>query len=150
MKSIAIIVLAFILGSTLAFPQEDPDIKEFEQKFHQLLTSSEEQKAATILTKNEAEIEEQNELFKEGKANFEEALMEWDDLSSEELMKEKTGLLDGDLIKMKYFSGLIDIPGEMTINTPEDQTYLDELYRMGFLVYQETLPQKYDARDEGK
>ena len=77
-----IILLCLILGTTLGAPGKDLTIQEFEEKFHQKFASvKDEADAAKELALKEAEIDEQNEKFAKGEANFEEELEPWDDLS---------------------------------------------------------------------
>ena len=100
-----------IVGLTSAELGKDPTIQEFEQEFHKLYTPEEEIEAEKNLKAHEKAIDEENELFDEGKADFQEAVMEWDDLSFEEFLAEKTGDLDGDAREFGF--GLIDTPEEM-------------------------------------
>ena len=138
---VAIVALRLVLG----LPPKDPNIKQFEKEFHELLTSSEEEKGAEILAENEAQIDKQHQLYLEGKATFDEALMPWDTLSSEELIREKTGLLIGQGRKV-YPTGLIETPPELAVNSPEHQAILDEVYAR----YERQAPKaSYDARKEG-
>ena len=49
--------------------------KQFEQEFHEIFDNKDdEMRAAKILTDRETEINHQNELFSEGKANFKESM----------------------------------------------------------------------------
>ena len=70
-------------------------------------------------------VELENQLFEEGEANFQEAVMEWDDLSSAEFLAEKTGALDDDY---DFATGLLETPEELNFNSEEDQEYLDAVY----------------------
>ena len=105
--------ILLIFGLTNAELGKDPTIQEFEQEFHKLYTPEEEIEAEKNLKAHEKAIDEENELFDEGKADFQEAVMEWDDLSLEEFLAEKTGDLDG--AERKFGFGLIDTPEEMRL-----------------------------------
>ena len=56
-----------------------------------MYTPEEEAEAEKNLKRHEAAIDKENELAVEGKANYEEAVMEWDDLSPQEFLALKTG-----------------------------------------------------------
>ena len=79
-------------GGNLLGP--NPTIKEFEEEFHKLYTPEEEAEAEKNLKRHEAAIDKENELYAEGKANYQEAVMEWDDLSPKEFQALKTGAND--------------------------------------------------------
>ena len=103
--------ILLIIGLTHAKLGKDPTIQEFEEEFHKLYTPEEEAEAEKNLKAHEKAIDEENELFEEGKAGYQEAVMEWDDLSPEEFLAEKTGDLDG--AERVFGFGLIDTPEEM-------------------------------------
>ena len=93
-----LIVLTIFLSLASASPSRIrgyPNIKEFEEQFGKTYTPEDEIEAEKNLLKNEAEIKAHNKLYAEGLSNFREAVMEWDDLSPEEFLAEKTGALDG-------------------------------------------------------
>ena len=52
-----------------------------------------EKDAADILEKDEAQIDEENEKFEKGEANFSEKLQPWSDEPKEEFEKEKEGVI---------------------------------------------------------
>merc|ERR1712095_233860 len=114
----------FLFGLALANPNpslgKDPTIQEFEEEFHKLYTPEEEAEAEKNLKAHEEAIDKENELFAQGQADFQEAVMEWDDLSPEEFLAEKTGALDG-----AYGFGLLEEPEEMRINKPEHDRWLE-------------------------
>ena len=65
-----IFIIFLVLFMTLASAM---DIKEFEEKYNERFANREEEaKAAEALAKAEAHINNQHELFVEGKANFDE------------------------------------------------------------------------------
>ena len=140
MKSL--IVLTTFLGLALTSPRLRgyPNIKEFEEEFGKVYTPEEEVKAAENLKRNEDLIEANNKLYDEGKSNFREAVMAWDDLSPEEFLREKTGALDG---QDDGFGLLVD---EVRYNSPEDQDRLDAFYDT---IDRESLPSSFDAREFG-
>merc|ERR1719369_1640501 len=80
---------------------------------------------ANELKKAEDEINKENKKFAEGKANFEEKLYPFSDLTPEEFKREKTGLIPDSEVRGL---GLVEIPEEDRINTPEMQEKLDDLY----------------------
>lgn len=135
------IFVFFGIQSVLGKLGKDPSIKEFEAEFHKLYTPEEEAEAEKNLLDNEKQIDAQNELFEAGKADFQEAIMEWDDLSDDEFLDEKTGALDG----MDYATGLLDDPENPWINSEEDEAYLESIYN----VSDRALPQYFDARQRG-
>ena len=139
------IIFVALFGLSLAFPSEkDPSEKEFEKEFKKAyLNSKDEEKASENLKKEEEAIDEENEKFAKGEANFEEELEPWDDLSLEEFEKEKTGRLPEQTRGM----GLIWDP-ESRITTPEDQAFLDEFYG-NFEMERASLPSSFDARAYG-
>ena len=93
---------------------------------------------------NEVAIDKENELFEQGKANFQEGVMEWDDLSSSEFLAEKTGALQ----EVHYYStGLLETPEDLNFNSEEDQNYLDAIYNALDRNY---LPKNFDARSKGR
>ena len=146
-----IIVFCLLLGTTLGTPEKDLSIKEFEEKFHQKFASpKDEADAAENLAKNEAEIDEENEKYAKGEANFEEELEPWDDLSDEEILKEKTGLIDSKEERsnpMRFRTGLLVRPKHERVNTPEERAFLDEIYAK---YDRDDLPQAWDSRAKGK
>jgi len=141
-----LVVGIFILGIALGMPNlgKDPSIKEFEEEFHKLYSPEEELEAEKNLKKNEEAIDKENELFEAGKANFREAVMEWDDLSSAEFLAEKTGALNDD--DQHYATGLLETPKELDFNSDEDQEYLDAIYNATDRM---SLPKNFDARSKG-
>jgi len=138
-----LIVLTIFLGLALGSPSRlrgYPNIKEFEKQFGKVYTPEEEVEAAENLKRNEAFIEANNKLYDEGKSNFREAVMAWDDLSPEEFLREKTGALDGQEDRFGLF---VD---EVRYNSPEDQERLDAFYNT---IDRESLPRTFDARQFG-
>ena len=146
-----IIFFCLLLGTTLGALGKDLTIKEFEEKFHQKFANpKDEADAAKNLAKNEAEIDEENEKYAKGEANFEEELEPWDDLSDEEMIKEKTGLIDSKEERsnpMRFRTGLLVIPKHERVNTPEERAFLDEMYAK---YDRQDLPQAWDSRAKGK
>ena len=106
----------FLFGLALANPNpslgKDPTIQEFEEEFHKLYTPEEEAEAEKNLKAHEEAIDKENELFAQGQADFQEAVMEWDDLSPEEFLAEKTGALD-----FAYGFGLLEEPEEYGVGS---------------------------------
>jgi len=135
----------FLFGLALANPNprlgKDPTIQEFEQEFHKLYTPEEEAEAEKNLKAHEEAIDKENELFAQGQADFQEAVMEWDDLSPEEFLAEKTGALD-----VAYGFGLLEEPEEMRINKPEHDRWLE---RQRDECKGWKLPKFFDARKNG-
>ena len=127
-----IIFFCLLLGTTLGALGKDLTIKEFEEKFHQKFANpKDEADAAENLAKAEAEIDEENEKYAKGEANFEEKLEPWDDLSDDELLKEMTGLTTSEedrLNPMRFRTGLLVRPKHERVNTPEERAFLDEIY----------------------
>ena len=128
-----IIFFCLLLGTTLLGALgKDLTIKEFEEKFHQKFANpKDEADAAENLAKAEAEIDEENEKYAKGEANFEEKLEPWDDLSDDELLKEMTGLTTSEedrLNPMRFRTGLLVRPKHERVNTPEERAFLDEIY----------------------
>ena len=101
-------MFSLCIGATLAMPSigKDPTIKEFEAYFHKSYAAEDEAEAEKNLKANEAKIDANNALFEQGKSNFQEGVMAWDDLSHEEFLKEKTGGLDGE--PKRYFGLLTE------------------------------------------
>jgi len=141
MKSSFGFLLLFGLALANAKPSlgKDPTIQEFEQEFHKLYTPEEEAEAEKNLKAHEEAIDKENELFAEGKADFEEAVMEWDDLSPEEFLVEKTGDLDG-----AYGFGLLEEPEAR--NTRADNDWMKEQLEQ---CRSQGLPRSFDARQKG-
>ena len=129
-----IIFFCLLLGTTLGAPGKDLTIKEFEEKFHQKFADpKDEDSAAAELAKQEAAIDEENEKYENGKANFEEELEPWDDLPKDVFEKEKEGLIpEGEdrFIPMSQLhgKGLVITPEHERVNTPEERAFLDEIY----------------------
>ena len=146
-----IIFFCLLLGTTLGALGKDLTIKEFEEKFHQKFANpKDEADAAKNLAKAEAEIDEENEKYAKGEANFEEKLEPWDDLSDEEILKEKTGLLNSKEERsnpMRFRTGLLVKPKHERVNTPEERAFLDEIYAK---YDRDDLPQAWDSRAKGK
>ena len=146
-----IIFFCLLLGTTLGAPGKDLTIKEFEEKFHQKFADpKDEADAAKNLAKMEAQIDEQNEKYAKGEANFEEELEPWDDLSDKEMIKEKTGLIDSKEERsnpMRFRTGLLVIPKHERVNTPEERAFLDEIYAK---YDRGSIPKSWDSRAKGK
>ena len=146
-----IIFFCLLLGTTLGALGKDLTIKEFEEKFHQKFANpKDEADAAKNLDKAEAEIDEENEKYAKGEANFEEKLEPWDDLSDDELLKEMTGLttsVEDRLNPMRFRTGLLVRPKHERVNTPEERAFLDEIYAK---YDRDNLPQVWDSRAKGK
>ena len=145
-----IIVHCLLLGATLGAPEKDLSIKEFEEKFHQKFASAkDEANAAQELAKREAEIDEQNEKYAKGEANFEEEIEPWDDLSDDELLKEMTGLTTSEedrLNPIRFRTGLLVRPKHERVNTPEERAFLDEIYSK---YDRASIPNFWDSRAKG-
>ena len=101
----------------------------------------------TDLWLKEAEIDEQNEKFAKGEANFEEELEPWDDLSEDEIIKEKTGLEEGEERFNPMRTGLLVKPEHERVNTPEERAFLDEIYAKHDRT---SIPKFWDSRTKGK
>ena len=143
-----IIVFCLLLGTTLGSPEKDLSIKEFEEKFHQKFADpKDEADAAKELAKREAEIDDQNEKYANGQANFEEELQPWDDLSDDQIIKEKTGLsTPGDERFNSLRTGLLMKPKHERVNTPEERAFLDEIYAK---YDRDSIPNSWDSRAKG-
>jgi len=132
--NIALVFLA-IVELALGAPK-DLDIKEFEKKFNEKFEDKHMEKyAADILEKNEAQIDEENEKFEKGEANFSEKLQPWSDEPKEEFEKEKEGVIphhkggdQGGAEWDGYYRGLIRNP-ETYFNTPEEKRHLKEVFK---------------------
>jgi len=142
-----IIVLCLLLGTAIGAPEKDLTIQEFEEKFHQKFADpKDEADAAEELAKREAEIDEQNEKFANGEANFDEELEPWDDLSEDEIIKEKTGLEEGEERFNPMRTGLLMKPEHERVNTPEERAFLDEIYAK---YDRDSIPASWDSRAKG-
>jgi len=143
MKQLFVLVLIF--GAALSMPEKLSE-KEFEEKFHEIVDPSLEEKAAEDLAKAEEEIEEQNKAFAEGKANFDEQLQPWDNEDPEQFIKDHTGLKpDPEFVRMMPIERHTGLIWEDRENTPEQQMALDELYRS----LDRSIPASYDNRAKG-
>ena len=145
-----IIFFCLLLGTTLGALGKDLTIKEFEEKFHQKFANpKDEADAAENLAKAEAEIDEENEKYAKGEANFEEKLEPWDDLSDDELLKKMTGLTTSEedrLNPMRFRTGLLVRPKHERVNTPEERAFLDEIYSK---YNRASIPNFWDSRAKG-
>lgn len=137
-----IIILTILSLAAASKLRGYPNIKEFEEEFGKVYTPEDEIEAEKNLKRNEALIEANNKLYEEGKSNFREAVMAWDDLSPEEFLREKTGALDGHDGRRNY-GLLVD---EVRYNSPEDQERLDAFYST---IDRADLPHSFDARVYG-
>jgi len=137
MKFFPVLALTFVL----AFGQDtdlDEGIKAFENEFHQLFSDKgEEEKAAAELAKEEAEINENNKAFKEGKSTFFEKLNALSDLPKDEFEKEKLGVIPQ--TSQGRGLGLIAPPESDRTTSPE----LLEFYKK---MNRASVPSSYDAR----
>ena len=145
--------LCILVGITLGAPGKDPTIKEFEEEFNQIFEDPENEKAAADeLAKEEAQIDQQNELFEKGDANFSEQLQPWDDYSEEDFATAKEGLLPDedesarDYDFTKYHMGRLQTPESEKVNTLEELAFLDNLYRK---YDRADLPASWDSRSKG-
>ena len=71
-------------------------------------------------------------------------------LSDEEILKEKTGLIDSKEERsnpMRFRTGLLVRPKHERVNTPEERAFLDEIYAK---YDRDNLPQVWDSRAKGK
>ena len=127
-----IIILCLLTArACLGQQQYNLTIQEFKEQFNKTYgTAEEEAAAAKNLARNEAEINAQNEKFAKGEASYGEAVQPWDDLSEEEFIKQKTGL--------------ILPPEHERINSPEVLAHFDNLRK---LYNREELPDFWDSRD---
>ena len=146
-----IIVLCILLGTSIgAPPEKDLSLKEFEEKFHQKFASpKDEAAAAKELARREAQIDEENEKYAKGEANFEEELEPWDVFSEDEVLKEKTGLTTSEEERsnpMRFGTGLLVKPKHERVNTPEERAFLDEIYAK---YDRESIPKSWDSRAKG-
>ena len=143
------IFFCLLLGTTLGAPGKDLTIKEFEEKFHQKFADpKDEADAAKNLAKMEAQIDEQNEKYAKGEANFEEELEPWDDLSEAEELMEKTGLDTSEAERSNpiFRTGLLVTPKHERVNTPEEKAFLDEIYAK---YDRGSIPNSWDSRAKG-
>ena len=129
-----LVILCLLIARTcLGTEQVNLSIQEFGEKFHkEYETVEEEEAAAKNLAANEAEINAQNDEFDMGKADFDEELEPWDDLSPEDFVNQ--------------YMGLILPPEDERFNTPEALAHFDNLHRM---YNREELPEFWDSRDPG-
>jgi len=139
MKTLLAILLLIVSATTTAFADDDifpddndtvSDVHETEDQFDDefgimVANKKEYAEEAKRLKKEEAQINEENKKFAEGKASFQEKLNPWSDLSMKEYLKEKTGVVDPN---DGYARGLYLPPESERINTPEEQADLDALY----------------------
>merc|ERR1719215_1408408 len=141
MKLSILITLAICGTLSTALPNlgTDPSIKDFEKEYSKLYTSSEEAEAEANLKANEKQIDAQNQLFADGKSTYQEAVMEWDDLSTDEFTADKTGALDGaasnngapemGLEPIHYFAtGALHNDENREEMSAEDQAYLEAIF----------------------
>ena len=98
----------FLTVTTRSFADDDifpddndtvSDVHETEDQFDDefgimVANKKEYAEEAKRLKKEEAQINEENKKFAEGKASFQEKLNPWSDLSMKEYLKEKTGVVD--------------------------------------------------------
>ena len=152
-RTMKVILLSLLIGIALGAPGKDPTMKEFEDEFNQVFNDPEKEKeAADELAKEEAQIDEENELFEKGEANFSEQLQPWDDLTKEEFEKEKEGLLldDEEAVRSYDFTnrhmGKLRTPEHEKVNTPEERAFLDNLYSK---YDRAALPASWDSRSKG-
>ena len=96
-----------------------------------------EKDASDILEKDEAQIDEENEKFEKGEANFDEKIHDWDDIDPKEWEKEKDGTIPEESARGM---GLIYDPNDR--NTPEELERLDALFKD---LQRTTLPVSYDS-----
>merc|ERR1712061_818184 len=124
------LVFLAIVGLALGAPK-DLDEKEFEKEFNEKFEDKHMEKdAADILEKDEAQIDEENEKFENGEANYSEKLQPWSDEPKEEFEKEKEGVIPphkGGAERDGYYRGLIWNP-EISFNTPEEKRHLKEVF----------------------
>merc|ERR1711977_533665 len=142
------LVFLAIVGLALGAPK-DLDEKEFEKEFNEKFEDKHMEKdAEDILEKDEAQIDEENEKFEEGKANYSEKLQPWSDEPKEEFEKEKEGVIpphkggdQGGAERDGYYRGLIWNP-EISFNTPEEKRHLKEVFKA---LDKTDLPSEYDS-----
>jgi len=142
------LVFLAIVGLALGAPK-DLDEKEFEKEFNEKFEDKHMEKdAEDILEEDEAQIDEENEKFDEGKANFSEKLQPWSDEPKEEFEKEKEGVIpphkggdQGGAERDGYYRGLIWNP-EISFNTPEEKRHLKEVFKA---LDKTDLPSEYDS-----
>ena len=150
-STMKIVILYLLLGAAFGAPGKDPTIEEFEKEFHQKFADpKDEEVAAAELAKQEAEIDEENEKYENGKGNFEEELEPWDDLPKEVFEKEKEGLIPGGdrfiPISQTRGMGLIITPEHERVNTPEDRAFLDEIYDK---YDRASIPKSWNSKSKG-
>ena len=118
-------------------------IKEFEDKYHELFSDpKDEEIAAENLAEVEAEIEQHNKDYENGKSSYSEAVNENSILSQDELLSEKGGMIHLD---SRYIGlGLITNPDRVL--SPEEEEYLRHMYAD---IDRQTIPASYDARTLG-
>ena len=151
----AIIFLCLFIGIILGAPgKNNPTFEEFEEEFNHIFADPEKEKAAEDeLAKEEEQIDQQNELFEKGEANFDEQLQPWDDYTEDEFATTKEGLLPGKADGRssyydftKYQMGRLETPEHEKVNTPEELAFLDNLYRN---YDRADLPASWDSRSKG-
>merc|ERR1712088_42714 len=137
MKTFIAVVFFAIVGLTLA-SEKDPTIEEFEDEYGIVFEDTHmEGEAAGNLEEAEEEIDEENEKFKNGEANFDEKIHEWDDIDPKEWEKENDGTIPEESARGL---GLIYDPNDR--NTPEELERLDALFKD---LQRTTLPASYDS-----
>ena len=70
-------------------------------------------------------------------------------LSDEEILKEKTGLIDSKEERsnpMRFRTGLLVKPEHERVNTPEEKAFLDEIYAK---YDRGSIPNSWDSRAKG-
>merc|ERR1712038_1406533 len=125
MTNIMKVSILLVLLVAYASAEVTDTLDEFDNEFNsKILVDGDEEKQAEAkeLKKAEDEINKENKKFAEGKANFEEKLYPFSDLTPEEFKREKTGLIPESEVRGL---GLVEIPEEDRINTPEMQENLD-------------------------
>ena len=87
-------------------------------------------------------LDTEDELFKDGLANFEEKIVIWDAENPTEFNTEKTGLLPESVERRL---GLIFDP--LARNTPEELKILGEIYKN---IDRDNFPENWDSRSLGR
>ena len=127
----------------------DMTIKEFEGKYNEVFdTPEDEAVAAKQLELELSEINKQNELFDQGVGHFMEDVHEWDDMTPDEIVDAKTGLIHAKEDFSNRARGVIhEEPRDNTEYSPEELQRIEEIFSN---FDRDSLPEFYDSRALGK
>jgi cathepsin L len=135
-----LLVLLFVAGVALAVDTDlDETEKQFESEFKKRYgDKASEDAAAAELAKAEKQINEENELFKEGKESFFEKLNPDSDIPKDVFEKEKEGYIDATAKGRGYLQ-----PDESEWYTHPE---LEKLYQT---IDRQSVPDSYDSTSKG-